>query len=212
MNKMTIIAITILVVVIAAVAWGPLASNVEQAPYTVIESHGSIEIRKYPEIIVAETSVSGERNSAIEQGFRILAGYIFGKNKSANGAAIVSSDGAGENTASQKIAMTAPVMQQSLDGKWQVRFVMPKNYDIDTLPKPVDDNITIKKIIEKKYAVIRFSGTDNDESLAQNLSELSRFILSNGLRPLSEPAYAFFNPPWTLPMFRRNEIMIEVAP
>jgi effector-binding domain-containing protein len=209
MNKMTIIAIILLVVIIAAVAWGPLASNVEQAPYTVIESHGSIEIRKYPEIIVAETTVSGERNSAIEQGFRTLAGYIFGKNKS--GAAVATRNVAGENMASEKIAMTAPVMQQSLDGKWQVRFVMHKNYDMNTLPKPVDDNITIKKIIEKKYAVIRFSGIGNDESLAQNLSELNRYILSNGLRPLSEPAYAFFNPPWTLPMLRRNEIMIEVA-
>jgi hypothetical protein len=113
--------------------------------------------------------------------------------------------------ASEKIAMTAPVTQQGDGQTWRVRFVMPANYTTDTLPKPNNAAVKIKEIAAKRFAVIRFSGWAGDESLKRRTEELDAFIKSKNLKPLSAPTYAYYNPPWTLPFFRRNEIMIEIA-
>ena len=70
------------VVALVGAAWGPVMSNVEQPGYAVVESRDSIEIRDYAPMIVAEVEVSGERKAAINQGFRMIAEYIFGNNSS----------------------------------------------------------------------------------------------------------------------------------
>ena len=107
--------------------------------------------------------------------------------------------------------MTAPVTQQSDGETWHVRFVMPANYTMETLPKPKNPAVKIKEIAAKRFAVIRFSGWAADESLKRRTEELDAFIKSKNLKPLSVPNYAYYNPPWTLPFFRRNEVMIEIA-
>lgn len=189
-------------------AWGPIVSNVEEAKYHVVESHGAIEIRDYAPMIVAETEVKGERESAINQGFRMIADYIFGNNIDAEKVemtAPVTQQG------SEKIAMTAPVTQQgSNSGNWKVHFVMPSTYTIDTLPKPKNEAVRLKEIPAKRYAVIRFSGVGNSKRLAKETADLEAFVAQKNLKPIASPTFAFFNPPWTLPFLRRNEIMIEI--
>jgi hypothetical protein len=195
------------VVLLGAALWGPIVSNVEQPKYQVVKSSGNIEIRNYAPQIVAEAEVAGDRRDAIGKGFRIIADYIFGNNTSAQKVpmtAPVTQQG------SEKIAMTAPVTQQGEGKIWRVRFVMPSNYTMETLPKPNNPAVKLKEIGAKRYAVIRFSGLAGEDSLKRRTEELNAFISAKDLTPLSAPTYAFYNPPWTLPFLRRNEVMVEI--
>lgn len=195
-------------VVIGAAALGPIASNVEEANYAVVESQGNIEIRDYAPMIVAQAQATGDREEAINEGFRTIADYIFGNNIAQSEVAMTAPV---TQQASEKIAMTAPVTQQSEGEGWTVRFVMPSNYTMQTLPKPSNDAVTLKEIPGKRFAVIRFSGMAGKQSLQERTETLDAFIQKQQLTPVSQPTYAFFNPPWTLPFLRRNEVMIEVA-
>jgi hypothetical protein len=205
--KKRIIWLLVGTVILAALLWGPIMSNVEQAKYDVVETHGAIEIRDYAPMIVAEVSVPGDRDKAISDGFRLIADYIFGNNISSQEVAmtapVIQQPG-------EKVAMTAPVIQQGGEGLWAVRFVMPSGYTMQTLPKPNNSEVILKEIAGKRFAVIRFSGLARSNSLEAHTRELQAFILDNKLQSVSKPTYAFFNPPWTLPFLRRNEVMIEI--
>lgn len=196
------------IAVVGAAAWGPIVSNVEQAKYEVVESDGEIQIRDYAPMIVAETEVSGVREEAISQGFRVIADYIFGNNaptqKVAMTAPVIQQP-------TEKIAMTAPVMQADAADGWKVRFVMPASYTMETLPKPNSESVKLQEIPGKRFAVIRFSGMAGDESLQKNAQILNAFIKDKKLHAISQATYAFFNPPWTLPFLRRNEVMVEIS-
>ncbi len=183
-------------------------SNVEQPNYEVILSDGNIDIRQYAPIIIAETEIQGEREEAIGKGFRLLADYIFGNNTVKQEIAMTAPVQQQNNA---KIAMTAPVQQQSQDGVWKVSFVMPAEYTIDTLPKPNNEKVTVKKVLEKRYVVIRFSGLNSNANIEQHEKMLMQYIEKKQIKTASLPKYAFYNPPWTLPFMKRNEIMVEVA-
>jgi effector-binding domain-containing protein len=111
---------------------------------------------------------------------------------------------------SQKIAMTAPVKQQGSDNAWKVNFTMPSKYSMNTLPKPNNEKVTLHQVSSKKYASIKFSGMGSNKNLALHEKELQEYISENKIQTLSEPIYAFYNPPWTLAFLRHNEIMIEI--
>ena len=194
-------------VIVVGASWGPIVSQVEQAKYEVVETHGNIEIRDYAPMIVAETEVSGEREQAIEEGFRLIADYIFGNNSPAEKVAMTAPVIQQEST---QIAMTAPVIQQGNGTSWNVRFVMPSSYSLESLPKPNNHAVKITQEAGKRFVVIRFSGIGKGENLKRHTDELNRFIEEKKLKPISAPIYAFFNPPWTLPFLRRNEVMIEI--
>jgi len=196
------------VTLLSAALWGPIVSNVEQPKYQVVKSSGNIEIRDYAPMIVAEVDIPGERRDAIGKGFRIIADYIFGNNTTAQKVPmttpVTQQDG-------EKVAMTAPVTQQGEGNSWRVRFVMPSSYTMDTLPQPNNPAVELKKIGPKRFAVIRFSGTAGEVRLKRHTKELNDLISAKNLTPLSAPTYAFYNPPWTLPFLRRNEVMVEIA-
>lgn len=193
---------------LGAAIWGPIVSNVEQARYQIVDRNDNTEIREYPSAIVAETEVSGERNEAISQGFRTIADYIFGNNTSAQKVAMTAPV---TQQRVEELAMTAPVTQQGDGLTWRVRFFMPAGLTIETLPRPNNPSVKLKKLSGKRFAVIRFSGVANQESLKLHTEELNRFVRGKHLNALSSPAYAFYNPPWTLPFLRRNEVMVEIA-
>ena len=193
---------------IAAVAAGPLMSQVEQPEYKVIESQGGIEIREYAPMIAAQAEVKGERQTAIGEGFRLIAGYIFGNNAPK---AKIDMTAPVQQQKGAKIAMTAPVQQQGEGDTWSVRFIMPKNWTMETLPAPSDARVKLIPIPAKRFAVIRFSGSTSESALAAKEEELRGAVKSRGLTTVGEPMYAFYNPPWTLPLLRRNEVMLELA-
>ena len=201
----------ILIVLIGAVFVGcAVTSNVEQAKYTVTESDANnmIEIRNYSPKIIAQTEVSGDRKEAISKGFRVIADYIFGNNTTSKKVEMTAPV---MQQTSEKIAMTAPVMQQSDGNLWKVEFVMPSDYTIDTLPKPNNDSVKLIEVPQKRFVAIRFSGFAGNETLQTQTDILNAYIKNRNLEALSQPVYAFYNPPWTLPFLRRNEIMIEIA-
>ena len=193
------------------------ALAVEEPSYELIEKSGDIEIREYRPLIVAETVVDGELDSAGNRGFRLIAAYIFGDNQSADGK-------------QEKIAMTAPVTVEpeasgkiaaadtgnhpvSLDAqRWRVEFVMPSQYTLASLPHPRNPAVTLKEIPVRRYAVIRFSGFTGQQKVQQKLSELSDWLHHRGLDTTGAPRLARYNPPWTLPFLKRNEIMLEIQP
>ena len=168
-------------------------SRYEEPRYTVVQSQGNIEIRDYAPMIVAETEVAGERKDAINRGFRLIAGYIFGG-----------------NPPKQKIAMTAPVIQQPAGGKWKVRFVMPASYSLEDLPAPDNPAVRLHPIAAGRFAAIRFSGLSSDDNLGRHRDLLLNFLKERGLAAAADPIMAFYNPPWTLPFLRRNEVLIEI--
>ncbi len=196
-------------VLLAAALWGPVVSSrVEQPAYRVVETEGRIELRDYGPMIVATATVTGERAQAINEGFRLIADYIFGNNIAAGKIPMTAPV---TQQRSAKIAMTAPVIQQRAGEAWQVQFVMPSRYTLDTLPTPRNPAVTLRPIEPRRFAVIRFAGLNGSDNLERHTEALQAFLRNKALKPLGEPIYAFYNPPWTLPPLRRNEVMIEVA-
>ena len=159
-------------------------------------------------MILAEVTLEGSRKESISAGFRLLADYIFGNNLVEERIAMTAPV---QQERSQQIAMTAPVQQQEVDGAWKVHFVMPSQYSLETLPKPRDKRVSLIQIPTKRYIVITFSGTSSDANINEHEQRLKAFIQANKLLTVGSPKYAFYNPPWTLPFLRRNEILIELG-
>ncbi len=207
-RKWLIVSLIIVsVILVGLISWGPIVSSVEQPKYQVLSTDGQIEIREYSPIIVAEVIVQGGRKEAINQGFRRLADYIFGNNTSNNN---ISMTAPVTQQQSQKIAMTAPVSQHAKGSGWAIHFVMPSQYSLDTLPKPNNKEVTLKKVSTKRFAVIRFSGMNTNNNIDLHEKKLQAYLLEKGINAISTPTYAFYNPPWTLPLLRRNEVLIEI--
>jgi len=186
------------------------AMATEEPAYTVIEKSGSFELRRYAPMIVAETLVAGSMDDASGSGFRLIADYIFGNNTVRNGGNGKISMTAPVTMAAQseEISMTAPVSMERSAGKWRIHFVMPSEYTLDTLPRPNNPAVRLREIPATNYAVIRFSGFAGEKKVAAKTAELKAWLEGRGIEPLGNPELARYNPPWTLPFFRRNEVMI----
>lgn len=126
---------------------GAAMARIEEPAFDSIKKEGDFEVRQYRGFIVAETFVKGDMNDAGSEAFRAIAGYIFGGNISASANSsekiAMTAPVTMEKTTSEKIAMTAPVvmeksMEKSADENYRVHFVMPSQYTMQTLPKPVN--------------------------------------------------------------------------
>ena len=182
----------------------------EQPTYKIVAKQDNKEIRRYDSYLIAKTTVSGSFKDAQREGFRILAGYIFGKNKSqlkiAMTAPVV------QKSESEKISMTAPVVISPNENKtWTMTFSMPSKFTLETLPVPTDERIKIEKIDGKLVAALTFSGFWNESINAEKALELTEWIKGyQEYQITSSPMFAGYNPPWTLPFLRRNEMLIEL--
>lgn len=191
----------------------------EEPKYTLLEKSEPFELRAYAPRIVAEVQVSGDLDAASSQGFRLIAAFIFGKNQVSEKIAMTAPVGieSGDQSKSAKIAMTAPVLTEgskspdvNAKNAWTVSFVMPAEYTLDSLPKPLDSQVKIRQVPAEKRAVITFSGFYNEEKVLEKTQALRDWMKSQNLRSIGEPQFARYNPPWTLPFMRRNEVMIQV--
>jgi hypothetical protein len=182
----------------------------EEPAFRLVHQQGAFEVREYPPLLAAEIRLSGDRNQTGNEGFRALAGYIFGGNtrrqKIAMTAPVVQVPASGE-----KIPMTAPVMQTQEGDVWTVRFIMPRGFTLESLPVPDDPRVQLRALPAARMAVIRFSGLAHDEDVLQNTADLEKFLNSQQLRPAGPAVLARYNPPWTPWFMRRNEIMIAVV-
>ena len=188
----------------------------EEPNYTVLSKTENFELRRYESQLVAQTWVSGDQDAASRAGFKVLAGYIFGDNTAPSGesskismtAPVTMQSETKKGGDSQKIAMTAPVSMQQNEGQWRVQFTMPSQYTLQTLPKPNNTDITILEVPPQTYGVIKFSGLAGAEKVAEKTAELQSWMQTQKLTVTGTPELARYNPPWTLPFMRRNEIMI----
>lgn len=185
--------LSILMLVISTLS-APTYSDTEIPSYTVIERQTPFEIRRYEPMIIAEVTVDANRKKSATKGFKLLADYIFGNNQSQT-----------------DMAMTAPVQQQQSEESWIISFVMPSSFSMDTIPTPTNNLVTIKQVPQKTYAVIQFSGWNTDSNVNKNEKRLREFLRQNSLNSTSNPTFAFYDPPFKLPMFRRNEVMLEIS-
>ncbi|TRW86332.1 heme-binding protein [Mycolicibacterium sp. 018/SC-01/001] len=186
--------------------------TVEEPHYIARPLTDRVQIRQYGSRIAAETTVSGEKQKALNTGFRRLAGYIFGGNHRDTEIAMTApvSQAAGKG-ANEEIAMTAPVSQTgNADEGWTVRFFMPSKWSLETLPEPDDENVRLVTVPPQTVAVLSFTGDRSAAAVAARGEELRTTLQDNGIEPKSEPTAWFYDPPWTLPFRRRNEVVIDI--
>ncbi len=189
--------------------WGYFSSRVENTEYSVVESKRDYEVRVYPAHIVAQTTVKGSYTEALNEGFRIIAGYIFGGNTQKQRIAMTTPV-IEQKSVSESIAMTAPVMASVEGESHTIAFGMPKSYTRDTLPVPNDSRIEIVTVPEKKMAVIRFSWFRSDARVQSKKQELLDALKKDTVSVIGEPQYAGYNAPWTPPWMTRNEVLVEI--
>jgi hypothetical protein len=167
-----------------------MANSIEEPKFELLLDIDGIEIRRYVPTIQAVTAMPGYSSG----GFRRLAGYIFGGNEN-----------------EQSIAMTAPVQETMSGSDGEMAFTLPSEYAIDDLPNPDSDNVELRPVPERLVAVIVFSGRASDKKAEEKWQELSAKLNANNIEITGEPLLNQYNPPWTLPFLRRNEVMVAVS-
>lgn len=187
-------------------------SGTEEPSHTSERLTDNVELRRYGPRIAAETTVSADEDAARNEGFRRLAGYIFGKNHASDTIAMTAP--VGQSKAGKSIAMTAPVAQsaESADGSgWVIRFFMPSKWTMQTLPAPDDDRVRLTEVPSETFAVLTFTGNRSPQAVQDRTAELRESLRAYGIEATGEASAWFYDPPWTLPFRRRNEIAIPVS-
>ncbi len=188
--------------------------SVEEAPYKLVLKDKQFEIREYDSYVIAETLVEADFKEAGNKAFRRLFRYISGANQASEKismtAPVLAELGAKANDNGEKIAMTAPVIAQKDADAWRYAFVLPKTYSLDNAPKPTDPDVSLEEIPAKRVATVRYSGRATNKNKDKFSVALSQWIASQGLIESSPARWAGYNAPWTLPPFRRNEVLIDV--
>lgn len=186
--------------------------SVDEPDYRVLTAAGGFELRRYDAKVVAETVVDADFRDAGRIAFKRLFGYISGDNRASleisMTAPVLAQPSA--QTEAGKIAMTAPVTGEPSTNGWRFAFVLPAEYDLSNAPQPNDERIQLKRIPAKKVAVLRYSGLWRESDYAENRMRLREWIERSGLEADSPARVASYDPPWTLPSLRRNEVMIDI--
>jgi hypothetical protein len=226
--------------VLASLFAGSTAMATEEPKFQVLSKSEPFELRQYAPIIVAETWVDGDMDAASSKGFRLIADFIFGNNLAPNPqssspsakiamTAPVTLEPQSQTGTSGKIAMTAPVTLEPQGAsvgnepttganimagakRWRVHFVMPSQYTLAALPKPNNPLVSLREIPGKTWAVLVYTGLNGAARVQEKTDALTQWVTTQGLQTLGVPQLARYDPPWTLPFFRRNEVMVEVAP
>jgi len=168
-------------------------SDVEIAPYEVLEREDALELRHYQRLVLATTTMPSGMNEQREPFYKLFD-YI-----------------SGENESRKEISMTAPVfMDQADDATESMSFVLPENFSIETAPLPKDPGVKLEEIVNFTVAAITFSGLLNQENINTHRIILEEWIARKGFEPRGAPKAAGYNPPFTIPALRRNEVLIPV--
>ena len=194
-------------------------AGIETPSYDVVSEHDGYEIRQYAPYIAAEVKMEGNYRASMNGGFRTLADYIFGNNTAVQ-------DGQGKKSKkiamtapvmereaeSEKIAMTAPVVEQEAEpGKRFVSFIMPSEYSMDTLPTPNNPDVNLVEVPAKRFAALRFSGRVPHKRAVEKKASLLALLERDQVETVGEAMLAQYNPPWTPPPMRRNEVLVEIT-
>lgn len=194
-RRTLIYAALVLASAIALPAVAGAGDRVEQPAFTLVERFESFELRRYAPRIEATVQVrANNAHDASNQGFRILAGFIFGNNE-----------------ARDEIAMTAPVGRSRVGELWKISFTMPSEWSLDALPRPKDQRVVLSEVRGQSYAVLRFRGAPGEETLKTREAGLRSAASSRGFEPTAAASiYNRYDPPWVPPLLRRNELWVAV--
>jgi hypothetical protein len=163
----------------------------ETPEYKVIRTDGKFEVRDYPSLTVAGTSMEGaDMNGSFMRLFRFIDGG---------------------NESSEKIAMTSPVLIDSTPEKRTMSFIMPGKTVEKGVPKPAAENVALGKVQAARFAVLRFGGGRSAENEEKAVAKLKARLESEKLVGKGAPIFAYYDPPWTPTFLRRNEVMIRIA-
>jgi hypothetical protein len=170
-------------------------SAYESAQYKVMQSEGDCEVRDYPDLMLARTSMR-DISQGDDGSFMRLFRFI-----------------SGDNQAKQKIAMTVPVFMErdALQENASMGFVVPSDVTAKGIPQPLHEEVEISQRSGGRFAVIRFSGPLNDSTRREQERLLREWMSSRNLRGLDNTETAGYDPPWTPNPFRRNEILIKLV-
>lgn len=183
----------------------------EEPHYLSTRLTDGVDIRTYGPRLAAETTVTADEDRARNIGFRRLARYIFGANHRDQQISMTAPVSQQTGSKGDDIAMTAPVAQsRTSDDRWTIRFFMPSKWTMETLPTPDDDDVALVSVPGETVAVLRFSGDRGPTAVASRTNELLDALRTAGIEPAGEPVAWFYDPPWTLPFRRRNEIVIPI--
>jgi hypothetical protein len=181
--------------VVAAFRWQLQRWFTEEPAYVVERRIDGLEIRRYAPRIEAHTRLTvPDFETAIDEGFRRLANYIFG-----------------DNDASESISMTTPVITTPRATTHSVAFVMPPDRTLDSLPRPADGRIRLVEVPVRRIAAMRCHGRYTDRVMLEHTRRLHELVLAAELETKGQPMFAGFDPPTTLPWLRRTEMWIELV-
>lgn len=193
--------------VVAGFSTGGCAT-VPEPLHKVVSGNDGYEVREYAGYLVAETTVSGAWKEALNEGFRRLFSYISGNNERSAKVAMTAPVLSREP---EKIAMTAPVLQEPGTGDEQVvSFIAPPGYTMETIPAPKDPRVRIRQVPPFTAAALRYGGWTGPEKVERKTGELRSLLARDGRTPIPPFLSAQYNPPWTIPPFRRNEIIVRI--
>ena len=198
------------------------AMATEEPKYEVVFSEGDLEVRRYAPMLIAEAEVEGSMDEASNKGFRLSADYIFGNNQSSDSeqrSKIAMTAPVTVEPQSSRISMTAPVTVEPQSAetdmqaarRWRIHFVMPSQYTLDTIPRPRNSAVKLREVPASHHAVHRYSGFNTLSRVQKKTEELLQWTAAKSLTITGNPQLSRYDPPWTLPMFRRNEIMVEIT-
>ncbi len=188
-------------------------SGYEEPPYEVLDTLApELEVRRYGVRLAAEATGRGDSpEDARGDAFRVLAGYIFGDNRSQQSIEMTVPVEVDAEPGSEKIAMTVPVETAEVEGGVTMRFFLPAKWTRETLPEPTSERVRIVEVPGETLATLRFSGLGGEASLTARRAELLDALGDSPWSAEGEPITFFYDPPWTLPFLRRNEVAVPVA-
>lgn len=194
---------------VALLSCAAVSGETEIPDYAVERADNGFEIRRYAPQVYAEVTTTGVREEASNKAFRQLAAYIFDKERPEGEIAMTAP--VVQQPKRETIAMTAPVVQsEGAANEWTMAFSMPSKWTLDTLPQPENPNITLREEPAKTVAVVQFSGRANSALLDQKEAALREWMTANGIAAIGPAEYAFYDPPWTPGLMRRNEVVIPI--
>ncbi len=198
----------ILILCIWAIGSYLVIRSIEEPTYTVLEKRSDYEIRQYETYIIAETEVNGTYDEATNNGFRIIADYIFGNNTSKESISMTTPV---LEESSEKIAMTTPVIN-TLEGEQTrtISFVLPSKYTLETLPTPNNPQVTLTQIPSRKVAVKKFTWYATENRVAIQKEKLQQSLARDEENIIGKIQVARYNPPLSMPLTLRNEIIVEI--
>lgn len=182
----------------------------EQPHYVVVQQLGqNTEIRRYDPRVAIEATIEGKsRDRAASEAFGLLFRYITGANTGSAKIAMT----APVQTETQRIAMTAPV-QTATDksGTLNMRFFLPQSVAKAGAPAPTDPRLHLVDVPAETVAVLRYSGVDNAGARAEKRTELLDVLAKSSWKPVGEVFTLNYDPPFTIPFLRRNEVVVDVT-